>query len=63
MKVDQIRLNSLADHDFKDLVMRVNQAYASAGFNLSRALLPKQRVDDGLIEIRLLEDADLHHHF
>ena len=47
----------------KDLVMRVNQAYASAGFNLSRALLPKQRVDDGLIEIRLLEDADLHHHF
>ena len=47
----------------KDVVMRVNQAYVNAGFNLSRALLPEQTVDDGLIEIQLVEDADLHHHF
>ena len=39
----------------KDAIERVNQAYADAGFELSRALLPEQLVDDGVIEIKLVE--------
>lgn len=39
----------------KDAVERVNQAYADAGFKLSRALLPEQIVEDGRIEVKLVE--------
>ena len=39
----------------KDAVERVNQAYADAGSKFSRALLPKQIVEDGRIEVKLIE--------
>lgn len=39
----------------KDAVERVNQAYADAGSKFSLALLPKQIVEDGRIEVKLIE--------
>ena len=47
----------------KEVVQQINQAYKDAGFKLSYAMLPKQTVNNGLIEVRLFEDADLNHHF
>ena len=47
----------------REVIEHINQAYEVAGFKLSYALLPKQTVKNGLIEVRLFEDADLHHHF
>ena len=46
-----------------DALKQINQAYKDAGFKFSQALLPEQTVNNGLIEIRLFEDADLSHHF
>ena len=47
----------------EDAIKLVNQAYADAGFKLSRALVSGQIVEDGLIEITLIESEDMHHHF
>ena len=47
----------------REAIEHINQAYEVAGFKLSYALLPKQTVKNGLIEVRLFEDADLNHHF
>ena len=47
----------------EEVVQQINQAYKAAGFKLSYAMLPKQTVNNGLIEVKLFEDADLNHHF
>lgn len=39
----------------KRALERVNQAYKDAGFDLSRALLPEQTVNDGRVELKLVE--------
>ena len=46
-----------------DAIELVNKAYADAGFKLSYASIPRQIINGGLIEIRLMEAADMHHHF
>ena len=52
---DNFRGKPISLETIRDVLEAMNAAYRDAGFELSRALLPEQHIDDGVLTIQLVD--------